>query len=457
MDTNSPKDKELRQHFKNLEMPADANLYFDRTRWKQITQYQQTRPVTGYKKFSRYGFLGAAVILVAALIGTPVALKSLAQAPVKPAHFKAVPTRIYPWRRLGFIDMHMITPTAGWAFANAGTGVYRSVKGPGYWSPVGTMGPSATGDIVTSVLNLHDAFFVTIHNFPAAVTVNRTTDGGHQWSHTTFRVPEDFGTKKIFSGGLATAWLNPSVGAVLVGSGGIHRHSGITGARLYMSHNGGKSWTLRAQQGKTLPGYGLLSLSQGQQVWLLIGKTLWHSTNDGASWHREQFGSGSSITVLGVPEFNAAGTNGAVAVRVGTKSLLYTTQNGGLSWQATTPITTSSHLTLFRLNQKDLWLWAVSQNSSSPTQETLWSSTNGGHSWQNQGVPTGVPTRNTAAEGFGSYRFVTPQIGFATYYLNGQSSYYESQDAGKVWTPVIPQARFPQKQLVMVNGILEGP
>lgn len=455
MGTNSPKDKELRQRFENLEMPSDANLYFDRTRWTQITQYQRPSPLVGPHKFGRYGFLGAAVILAAALIGTPVALKSLTQAPVAPAHLKPLPSRIYPWHRLGFVAMHMISPTAGWGFASSGTTVYRSVNGPGYWKLIGTTGPSKTGDIAISVLNLRDAFYVTIHNFPPAVTVGRTTDGGRQWSRTTFRVPEHFGTKKFFSGALATAWLNPSVGAVLLGGGTTHH--GITGERLYMSNNGGKSWTLRAQAGKTLPGSGLLSLSQGQQVWLLIGSTLWHSVNAGSSWHRERFGQGAAVSTLGVPAFNAAGTNGAVAVRVGTETIVYTTHNGGLSWQPTTPITTSAPLTLFRLNQKDLWLWAVSYAPRSHSKEVIWSSTNGGQSWHNQGVPRGVPAHNTTTKGFGSYQFVSPQIGFSTWYLNGQSSYYESQDGGKVWTPVIPKARLSKKQLVMVNGILKGP
>lgn len=108
MGTNSPKDKELRQGFENLEMPSDVNLYFDRTRWNQITQYQRPSPLARPYKFGRYGFLGASAILAAALIGTPVALKSLTQAPVMPAHVNPVPFRIYPWRRLGFIDMHMI-------------------------------------------------------------------------------------------------------------------------------------------------------------------------------------------------------------------------------------------------------------------------------------------------------------------------------------------------------------
>ncbi len=455
MGTNSPKDNELRQDFENLEMPSDANLYFDRTRWNQITQHQRRSLLAGPHKLGRYGFLGAAAILAASLIGTPVALKSLSQAPVTPTHPKSIPSRIYPWRRLGFVDMHMISPTAGWGFASSGTTVYRSLNGPGYWKAIGATGLSKTGDIVISVLNLRDAFYVSIHNFPSAVTVDRTTDGGRRWSHTTFRVPEYFGTKKLFSGALATAWLNPSIGAVLL-DGGPPR-PGITGARLYMSNNGGKSWALRAQAGKTLPGYGLLSLSQGHQVWLLIGSTLWHSVNAGSNWHRERFGQGAAVSTLGVPEFNAGGTHGAVAVRVGTKIIVYTTRNGGLSWQPTTPIATSSPLTLFRLNQKDLWLWAVSYAPSSHSKEVIWSSINGGQSWHNQGVPRGVPAHNTASQGFGSYRFVSPQIGFSTWYLNGQASYYESQDGGKVWTPVIPKARLSKTQLVMVNGILMGP
>ncbi len=453
MDTNSPKDNELRKTFQNLGMPSDANLYFDRTRWNQITQYQPEASVGWHHKFTRYGFISAAAILAAALIATPIALKGIGQAPVKPAHIKPIPIRIYPWRRFGLIDMHMLSPTVGWSFA--GMGVYRSVNGPGYWTPVGTTGPSKTGNIVVNVLNLHDAFYTSIQRNPSAVTVDRTTDGGRLWSRTTFRVPEKFGSKKVFSGGLATAWLSPTVGAILVGNGGTH--PGITGARLYMSNNGGKSWRLRAQEGKTLPGYGLLSLSQGSQVWLLIGSTLWHSSNAGSSWHRERFGQGSSASVLGVPQFNAAGTRGAVAVRAGTEDIVYTTQNGGLSWHATTPIATSSRVKLFRLNQEDLWLWAVSYAPSSHPKEILWSSTNGGQSWQNQGVPTGVPVRNTASEVFGSYRFVSSQTGFSTWYLNGLSFYYESQDGGKVWTPVIPKARLSKKQLIMVNGILEGP
>ncbi len=461
MNANSPNDEALRQEFRDLGMPPDSSLHFDHERWMETTKKRDRLTPAVRLKGVPYGFSAAAIVLAAALIGIPAILHA-PHATATPRNHPH-PARIYPWRPLGLMMLHMVTPTEGWGFADTGTAVsgntvYRSSGGLGFWKPVGYTTTRLTGMIATTVLNLRDAFYTAVHRHPSVVTVDRTTDGGAHWSKTTFRVPMTFGPSAYFSGGLQQAWLNPSKGAILLGGGPAKTTSEV---RLYMSFDGGKTWSLRAVHGRNLPGYGLLALSQGHQVWLLVGSTLWHSPNDGRSWYKATLSASNGVPahVLGIPQFNASGVNGAVVARVGNKSIVYTTRNGGLTWHATSPVPISSSLYLFRLNQSHLWLWNVSQIPNKKVSEILWSSTNGGVTWQNDGTPKGVPihTSRSTPGSFESYRFVNPTTGFVTWDVNGWPSYYESVNSGKTWHLVTPKARLSTKQLSDINGTLEGP
>lgn len=423
-------DEMLRHSLEQLRLPGEENIVFDRERWRQTTRPQAERAQLA-RRWRISGFSVAGALFLVCLLGTPALFHGLRRVATVTS-LSPGPTPLKSLRPVSFIDFKMVSATNGWGFANVGGGVFRSVQGTKVWKKVGTTYLPGSGISVFNVLSSQDAFYLFIHKNPSTITVERTVDGGHQWRITTLPVPERFGQGKIFSGALSSAWLNPWQGAMLVGSGA----QTIRQVRLYLTHNAGSSWQYTPRQ--KVPGWGQLAVSAKNELWLYRPAQLWYSGNGGKTWTRQVFSalSHQTITVKGPPHFGPAGRHGAVAAVVGHRTTVYTTSDGGNTWQSQASIPSTSGIHFFRQNRYDLWIWSINRSTTK-----LWNSFNGGKTWTLVGSPQGLPPESSLSRAFLSYQFVSRHLGFAMWVAPGTTLIYESQNGGRTWHPFLPQAR----------------
>ena len=173
-----------------------------------------------------------------------------------------------------------------------GTGVYKSTDGGDTWQHMGLGegGPTRTSRIVIHPTNPDIVYVGALghaHGPQQARGVFRTEDGGETWEHVLF-VDENTGASSVEMDPHNPRKLFAGMWTLEVHTWG--RESGGEGSGIYMSKDGGDSWTKLVGDGlPTLP-VGktdiCLTLADRNRVYALI------ETGDGVPWHGRETESG---------------------------------------------------------------------------------------------------------------------------------------------------------------------
>jgi hypothetical protein len=193
-----------------------------------------------------------------------------------------------------------------------GDGVYKSTDAGGHWT---NMGLRATGRISRIVIHPTNPDIVWVaslghaHGPQRERGIFRTTDGGKTWSHVLF-VNENVGASSLIVDPNNPRILFAGMWEVVVNTWG--RESGGPGSGIYMSRDGGDTWTKLVGNGLPRLPVGKIDVcmtpADSRRIYALIetgdgvpwkgqeteSGELWRSDNGGASWqlmsHDRNFG-----------------------------------------------------------------------------------------------------------------------------------------------------------------------
>ena len=336
-----------------------------------------------------------------------------------------------------FSSLRMIDASTGWALA--GKALLQTSDGGTHWKDVTPPGYSLTPESVMDALTASQAW-IAIPEFNSSAThILRTTDGGQSWQSATIPTGQS-GTRVA-----QITFVNAQEGWILANRGGV-----ITAevASIYRTTDGGKTWVnvanaLAASTDGPAPGHlpfggaksGIYFLN-ASTGWitgtvLVPGLTWLFVTHDGGStWYQQKLslppGVPSAQLSLRPPLFFSA-TEGILPVSVsnsasgaGIATVIYTTHDGGASWNSTTPVPAALNVVDF-IDVQHGWLTDGT---------TLYVTNDGGQHWTKI-VPGSNFKRVTQLD------FVSSTEGWA---IGGQSKgapfLLKTIDGGQTWTPV---------------------
>ena len=175
---------------------------------------------------------------------------------------------------------------------SVGTGVYKSTDAGRTWRHMGLGegGPTRTSRIVIHPTNPDVVYVGALghaHGPQQARGVFRTTDGGETWEHVLF-VDESTGASSIEMDPSNPRKLFAGLWTVEVNTWG--RESGGEGSGVYLSLDGGDTWTKLEGNGLPRPPIGktdiCLTPADPDRVYAMI------ETGDGVPWHGRETDSG---------------------------------------------------------------------------------------------------------------------------------------------------------------------
>ena len=167
-----------------------------------------------------------------------------------------------------------------------GDGVYKSTDGGEHWEH---MGLDATGRVSRIVIHPRNPDIVYVaalghaHAPQEERGIYRTLDGGDTWEHVLF-VDEDTGASSLIIDPNNPSVLFAGMWTVLVNTWG--RESGGPGSGIFMSRDGGDTWTKLRGHGLPLLPVGKIDVCMSQadsrRIYALI------ETGDGVPWHGQE-------------------------------------------------------------------------------------------------------------------------------------------------------------------------
>ena len=336
-----------------------------------------------------------------------------------------------------FSSLHMIDATTGWALA--GKVVLLTSDGGMHWKDVTPPGYSLTSGSVLDALTASQAWIAIPESNNSATRILRTTDGGQSWHSATIPTGQS-GTRVA-----QITFVNAQDGWILANRGGA-----ITAevASIYRTTDGGKTWVnvanaLAASTDGPAPGHlpfggakSGISFLNASTGWitgtvLVPGLTWLFVTHDGGStWNQQKLllpsGLPSGQLSLRPPLFFSA-TEGILPVSFSNSAsgasiatVIYTTHDGGASWNSTTPVPAA----LSAVDFSDMQHGWVTDGT------TLYVTNDGGQHWTKM-APGSNFKRVT------QLHFVSSSEGWA---IGGQGKgapfLFKTTDGGQTWTPL---------------------
>ncbi len=207
-----------------------------------------------------------------------------------------------------------------------------------------------------------------------------------------------------------------------------------------------------AQLGAHVKGLDFTAPDQG---WVLVGESLWQTTDAGETWRQigphlstsEQPGAAFFLS----PQQGWMVTTNPVVAAGQADWQIYATQDGGEQWKSsalptsdTPDVASSGQASLHFVDSQHGWIVLPQAGSSNFRTGRFFRTQDGGASWQEADIPIGEPVM-----------FLTPDIGFTAGGANG-SEFYRTADGGLSWEPQnvtrdlaggeIPQYSLPTRQ-----------
>jgi photosystem II stability/assembly factor-like uncharacterized protein len=326
----------------------------------------------------------------------------------------------------------MIDASKGWALT--GHAVLYTVDGGVHWKNVTPHDAALTQDSIADFRTTFSASIATPLPDGANTHVLHSTDNGQTWQQATIQMPFV----------RAISFIDPLHGWLLAA---VRPPGGAAEpVSVFRTADGGKTWTTIAEAlfaDATPPGrlpYGGQKTGMRFQDrltgWVtgtatLANLALLSVTHDGGSTWQPQ----ALLLPLGVPSarfmvltpsffssangilpviFSDVATDRAIATAI------YTTHDGGKTWQRTTHVSAALPLLSFADTQHG---WAANGT-------TLYRTSNGGISWQHL-------SPNASFENIAALDFVSDTLGWAISSApSNVSTLLKTVDGGRTWTPI---------------------
>ena len=326
---------------------------------------------------------------------------------------------------LRYIDM--IDGVTGWGYGDQYVGYTQD--GGQSWVNITPGGgfPAST--------SLSGAFLDAMHGWVLAPvadyssgTIYRTQDAGRTWQSA----PVPFA-------GASFDFLDATLGWAMVGTGA---GAGSSAVDIYQTADGGSSWSrlysldpipIGCTRGDCpLPDRKMASVLrllraagwEAQNPWMATSGSLLRRMA-GRTWQHQDLalpaGFENAMTSVDAPIF-ANMLEGVLPVQLFAGDLVatvfYRTSDGGLTWQATRPVTLIGQFSVSSMS--DFWVWDG---------KTLVASYDGGQTWQS------IPANINLADNLSQLDFVAPAQGWALGMdANSASTLYQTVDGGYTWT-----------------------
>jgi photosystem II stability/assembly factor-like uncharacterized protein len=345
------------------------------------------------------------------------------------------------------VSVQMVNGQAGWARAQNGH-VLRTDDGGVTWRDVS---PDDLEQVDPSI-RPYLPFFLPDDAQAAWLldmrteTVYRTTDGGKTWQKG--KPPK---LDLVNDGGVSMAFASETEGWLLVSTGAHNQ-----GGQLFQTTDGGLTWQSVAISGKGgLPYGGMITFSRAVKGlgWLLPDpmvaggepRPLMVTHDGGKTWAPQQLTFPSDYAGqirLGLPQFasrniakDGPGTNGLEGILSVTlmsgkynSALIYVTRDGGLTWTQAGKIENAGS----GMGQSTDVADAITFWDYVPDGNTLWSTTDGGKSWNSfNPQPSLYDPQHPGPDGLMAMQidFVSQDEGWAV--VNG--SLLHTKDGGRTW------------------------
>lgn len=330
------------------------------------------------------------------------------------------------------LSIHMIDATTGWALTEHAV-LYTS-DGAVHWKDVTPSDATLTRDSIADFRTASIASIATSRPDGASTQVLHTADGGQTWQQATIQMPFP---RQISFVDAHHGWLLAAVRPL----GGAAEPVSI-----FRTADGGKTWTNvatalfadtdppgRLPYGGQKSGMSFLNGSTGWVTGTVtLAKLAWlYVTHDGGSTWRQQSlpmppeVSSARLSILSPTFFSA--TDGILPVffsDVATESAIatdvYTTHDGGRTWESTAPIFAALPLLSFADMQQG---WASDGT-------LLYSTSDEGTHWLKL-------TPNSSFKSIIQLDFVTDRVGWAiSATASTSTTLLKTLDGGRTWTGI---------------------
>lgn len=382
----------------------------------------------------------AALLCVIALVGSLVLLLHTAPRRGKTFNTSSSTTATaVPGKAVSLQTIHMFDTQTGWAVASGNTRILHTTTGMTRWKDVSPI------RITTSSIITGTNFFSPLTAWVAVASetgsfLYRTQNGGQSWQKAP--IPDQI------VGNCQIAFLNTQNGWLLVGKGAA---TGSEAVDVLQSNDGGASWQIISATRYTgnrptaLPFGGEksgISFVNATTGWVTgssaTNKGVWlYVTHDGgASWQPQSIPLGDNTDnnqAATIPPVFFNATQGILPVVFAGfthQTIIYSTQDGGEHWNATTalPLMALAQTTAF-VDATHGWVADNTDDARSDQylHSTVYRTSDGGQHWNASTV--------TFDADLALLDFTSSTQGWA---IDAAQRLYQTTDGGQTWTKMTP-------------------
>ena len=387
--------------------------------------------------------LGIAVQRARQSVGVTPTATPLASPSAKPTPYPTPATSGAPYPLTGSSSMHMINATTGWAAGSGTDRILRTQDGGSHWDDV-TPHQARLGTWTTFFLDANNAWLASSLQPGSGspdftVKIYRTSDGGRNWQSVGMALA-DWGFPA------AMDFVDRQHGWLFMKQDGSLETPGSDMVAFYGTTDGGASWDKLSQTDTSGLAGQLPQACSKQEPVFINASTGWIQGGCGAGggyffYLTRDGGRNWAAAAVRMP---AQGTltcdcaieslrfwdnqHGALVLnnayqdpRGYAQNFLYTTTDGGRSWQLGPMLPTNAYSVYF-LDAGHAWTLDAKANS-------LLFSGDGGQHWSTAGT---IPTNSNGV--VMDFQFVTSQVGWALGADSRGLPILKTVDGGATWT-----------------------
>ena len=361
----------------------------------------------------------------------------------KPTPYPTPTSTSAPYPLLPPASIRMINATTGWASASGTDRILRTADGGAHWNDV-TPKNARLGNWATFFLDANNAWLASSlqpgspsNDF--TVGIYRTSDGGHSWLQV--------GTASPGWGFPASLdFVDRQHGWLFIKQDGTLQTPGTDMVALYGTSDGGASWNQLAQTDTSgLAGHLPQACSKLSPVFISASRGWIHgSCGPGGGYFLYVTGDGGRNWAAVALKMPAQGTltcdcaieslrfwdsqHGALVLnnayqdaRGYAQNFLYTTTDGGRSWQLG-PLLPANAFSVYFLDASHAWTLDAKANN-------LLFSGDGGQHWSTAGT---IPSNSNGV--VMDFQFVTSKVGWALGADSRGLPILKTSDGGQTWT-----------------------